>query len=95
MRFQIALFLCKDTDVGNFDQVSVLQSLEVDENLLRLNKMHRAVNETQGTARVNAIARHNAKKHVQNFKTIVRGYIFVSRTKGPRIKISSNWIGPR
>lgn len=43
--FLAASSLLKNTDVGNFDQMSVLQRLEVDRLLMRLDEMHRTANE--------------------------------------------------
>lgn len=57
--------------------------------------MHKSVNESLYASRTQAVSRHNAKTHVRPLIPIVKNYAIVARARGPRTKMSCNWVAPR
>ena len=73
----------------------MMQQLKVDSLLKALDEMHKEVNETLTSTRENAVERHNRRTHIRPYKPTVGDYVVVARIRGPRTKVSANWIGPR
>lgn len=69
--------------------------LSIDDLLNALCNIHRELNETLSSTRKKAIERNNARIHVRSYLPTVDDYVVVAGTRGPRTKISANWVGPR
>ena len=82
-------------DVSSVDKARILQALRIEELQKYLDDMHKSVNNALSESRKKAIERHNAKTGVRPCNPIVGDYVVVARTKGPRTKMSANWVGPR
>ena len=57
--------------------------------------MHRSVRGTLSESRKKAVDRHNKRTGVLSCNLNVGDYVVVARTRGPRTKMSANWVGPR
>lgn len=76
------------------DEARVIQSLNIDELQKSLDRIHKSVNITLYESRKKSIARHNVRTVVYPCNLVVGDYFEVSRTRGPRTKMSANWVGP-
>ena len=91
----IALQTMNVRDVSSVGEAEVIQKLEVDSMLKALDEMHKEVASTLEGARGKAVDCHNRKTHVRPYNPSVGDYVVVARTKGPKTKMSANWVGPR
>ena len=91
----VALSSFETRDVDSAEQASILQELKIEEMLQALDKMHKSVSETLSASRTQAVDRHNLKTHIRPFNPTVGDDVVVARARGPRNKMSCNWVGPR
>jgi len=91
----VALQSMEIRNADSIDQVRTLQNLKVDDMLHSLDNMHKSVSETLSDSRIQAVDRHNRRTHVRPCNPSVGDYVVFARTRGPRTKMSANWVGPR
>lgn len=91
----LALLSINYQNATSNDHARVLQKLKMDEFQKSLDEMHKDVSHTLSKSRKDAIERHNFRTGVRAYNPIVGDYVVVARTKGPRTKMSANWVGPR
>lgn len=73
----------------------VLQNLETEKLGDALYAMHKSVNGVLSDSREKAVTRHNARTGVHSYNLSGGDYVVVSRMRGPRTKMSANWIASR
>ena len=78
----------------NLDLASI-SYMDMDSVQKSLDNMHRSVSEIISETRKSAVERYNARAGVYPCNLVVGDYVVVARTKGPRTKMSTNWVGPR
>ena len=60
-----------------------------------LDNMHKSVRGTLSNSRKEAVDRHNKRTGVLSCNLSVGDYVVVvARNRGPRTKLSANWVGP-
>lgn len=91
----LALSAINYVDAATTDEARVMQSLKIDEMQKSLDDMHKAVSITLNASRKKAVSRHNARTGVHPCNPSAGDYVVVARTRGPRTKMSANWVGPR
>ena len=91
----VALATISYTDTDSVENVRVMQNLNIESFQKSLDEMHRSVSEILSETRKSAVERHNARTGVYPCNLVVGDYVVVARTKGPRTKMSANWVGPR
>ena len=57
--------------------------------------MHKEVSHLLAESRQEAVARHNRHTGVYPCNPTVGDFVVVARNRGPRTKMSANWVGPR
>lgn len=91
----LAMTAIKFEDATSVDEVQFMQSLKIEELQQSLQVMHQDVSTSLMESRRKSVERHNARTGVYPYNPIVGDYVVVARTKGPRTKMSANWVGPR
>ena len=91
----LALSAINYSDADSVQDAQVMQELKIVDLLDSLDRMHRNVNEVLSETRKSAVERHNARTGVHPCNLVVGDYVVVARVKGPRTKMSANWVGPR
>jgi len=91
----LALSAISYVDSTSIDDVRALQALKIEELQNALDDMHKSVNVVLSDSRKKSISRHNARTGVYPCNLVVGDYVIVARTRGPRTKMSANWVGPR
>lgn len=91
----IALQSINYVDATSVDEVRQMQTLRIEELQQSLDNMHKEVSRILSDSRKKAVERHNARTHVYPCNPIVGDYVVVARHRGPKTKMSANWVGPR
>ena len=91
----LALSSINYNSTASVESARVIQNLKMDEFQKSLDDMHKQVQVTLSANRKSAIERHNARTGIYACNPNVGDYVVVARTKGPRTKMSANWVGPR
>ena len=82
-------------DMDSVENAQVMQKLNIESFQKSLGNMHRSVSEILSETRKSAVEGYNARAGVYPCNLVVGDYVVVARTKGPRTKMSTNWVGPR
>lgn len=81
-------------DADSLDQAQVMQNLKMENMLDDLDKMHKDVTKILSETREKAVVHQNRKTNVRPYGPPLGADVVISRTRGSRTNMYSNWVGP-